>query len=78
MKEQPDRILRDAEVGGLTGLSRTTRWRLSRDGKFPKPLELSDGTVGWRESDLLEWIATRRPKSNPSRSPHEAEASLQK
>jgi len=78
MNEMPDRILRTVEVGNLTGLSRTTRWRLVKNGKFPKPLELSDGTVGWRESELLEWIATRRPKSNSSRSQRESEASLQK
>jgi prophage regulatory protein len=55
-----DRILRDAEVGDRTGLSRTTRWRLIREGKFPRPLKLTEhGAIGWRQSSIDAWVASR-------------------
>jgi prophage regulatory protein len=59
----PARILRDAEVGRLTGLSRTTRWRRVRDGDFPMPLQLGDGSraVGWYAADIERWLASLKP-----------------
>ena len=38
---EPDRFLREPEVQHITGLSRTTRWRLQRDGKFPYRRQIS-------------------------------------
>jgi prophage regulatory protein len=57
-----DRILREAEVKELSGLSRTTRWRLIRDGKFPTPKSLTAHAIGWRETEILAWIAACQPK----------------
>jgi prophage regulatory protein len=54
-----DRILRDAEVRDRTGLSRTTRWRLVRADKFPKPVRLTEHAIGWRESAIEAWLASR-------------------
>ena len=45
MNQQPIRILRDREVGDLTKLSKTTRWRLEKSGSFPKRLQLSKKPV---------------------------------
>jgi predicted DNA-binding transcriptional regulator AlpA len=53
------RILRTIEVAALTGLSRTTIWRLERAGQFPKRLQLSRNRVGWLETDLEQWIESR-------------------
>ena len=58
-----DRIVREAECRALTGLSRTTRWRLERAGGFPRRLRLSKNTVGWRFAELAEWIASRQRAS---------------
>jgi prophage regulatory protein len=55
-----DRILRDAEVRERTGLSRTTRWRLIKAGEFPSGLKLTEHAVGWRESDIDAWLASRQ------------------
>jgi len=54
-----DRILRDQDVRDRTGLSRTTRWRLIRAEKFPKPVNLTEHAVGWRESAIDGWLASR-------------------
>jgi prophage regulatory protein len=55
-----DRILRDDEVRERTGLSRTTRWRLIKADKFPKPVKITDHAIGWRESSIDEWLASRQ------------------
>jgi predicted DNA-binding transcriptional regulator AlpA len=44
----PDKIIRSKEVQELTGLSRTTIWRLEREGKFPARVPLTASNVGWR------------------------------
>lgn len=54
-----ERIIRSKEVQEITGLSRTTIWRLERAGKFPARVALSSSIVGWRSSDIIQWIATR-------------------
>ena len=51
------RILGEPEVHRLTNLSRTTRWRLEREGKFPKRVRLSGNRVGWQADEVLAWIA---------------------
>jgi prophage regulatory protein len=49
-----------------TGLSRMTIYRLENRGEFPKRKQLSPNSVGWLESEVDEWIATRRsPQSHP-------------
>ena len=51
-----DRLIRDPECGQMSGLSRSQRWRLERDGHFPKRRHASPNVVGWLESELLEWL----------------------
>jgi prophage regulatory protein len=50
------KILGEPEVHRLTSLSRTTRWRLEREGKFPRRLRLSGNRIGWRADEILAWI----------------------
>ena len=57
--EAPDRILRAKEVQEITGLSRTTIWRLERSGRFPARVPLTASNVGWRQGDIQEWIRSR-------------------
>jgi prophage regulatory protein len=57
---KPDRILRWPEVKEQTGLSRTTAWREVRAGRFPAPIKLTDHAIGWRQSDLDDWLSSRQ------------------
>jgi prophage regulatory protein len=56
---------RDAEIISprhvrlVVGISPITIWRLRREGKFPAPLRLTKGRIGWRRSDLNAWLAER-------------------
>ncbi len=56
----PDRIIRAGEVQKITGLSRTTVWRLERRGEFPDRVPLGPGSVGWKLSEVERWISTRK------------------
>ena len=58
-KTNPERIVRAKELQELTGLSRTTIWRMERDGKFPSRIPLSGSSVGWRYTELMDWMRTR-------------------
>lgn len=40
-------------------LSRTTLWRLERDGIFPRRIQISPGRVGWLESEVDRYVAER-------------------
>ena len=63
---QPDRLIRLRDVLGLTGLSRSTLYRKKRVGDFPESVELGARVVGWWESEVRAWMASR-PKSRGSR-----------
>lgn len=54
-----DRIIRAKEVQDITGLSRTTIWRMESKGQFPQRIPLSAGSVGWKLSDVELWIKSR-------------------
>ena len=52
----PDRILSRSEFRELTGISRTSEWDLSRQGKLP-PLVVIDGRkLGYLESAYNQWL----------------------
>ena len=59
-----DRFIREAECREVTGLSRTTRWRLEREGKFPKRRLISKHAVAWLESEVQEWLQARAALSD--------------
>ena len=41
------------------GLSRSTIWRLERDGCFPKRRVVTANTVAWNEAEIDEWIQSK-------------------
>jgi prophage regulatory protein len=49
-----------AEVRALTGLGRSTIYDQMNRGKFPHPVKLTGKIVGWPESSLSAWIASRQ------------------
>lgn len=58
-----DRLLPWPKVRDMTGLSRTTAWRRQKAGDFPLAVQISPGRVGWWESELTTWKASRHPRS---------------
>ena len=55
----PLKLLRFPAIRERTGLSRTTIWRLERDGDFPRHRKISRNAVAWVEEEVLEWIRAR-------------------
>jgi prophage regulatory protein len=56
-------ILRLPDVVSRTGLSRTVIYRRITDRTFPKPVALGQRAIGWRESDIIDWIDSLTTKS---------------
>jgi prophage regulatory protein len=55
------KLIRKADLPQYTGLQRTTIAELIKDGKFPKPIQLTDEgrTLAWLECEVLAWQASR-------------------
>ena len=56
------RFIREPECRRITGLSRTTRWRMEKVGTFPKPYKLSPNISAYKSSEIQRWIDERRPE----------------
>jgi len=56
-----DPIIKLPEVATLTGLSRSSIYRLAAAGEFPQPLKLGPRSSGWRSSSIAEWLDSRQP-----------------
>lgn len=41
---------------GVTGMSRTSLYRLIESGNFPKPIRPLPGIVAWRAGDIRQWL----------------------
>lgn len=54
-----EKLHRLPAVRETTGLSKASIYELIAKGKFPRPIRIGERAVGWRESDLMTWIATR-------------------
>ena len=51
-----DRILRLAEVCKVTGLARSSIYLGMNQGTFPQSVRLGMKSVGWRFSQIQEWL----------------------
>ena len=54
-----DRLLRRRQVEEITGLSRSSIYRLMRNGDFPSPVRVGPSAVRWKASDISAWLESR-------------------
>ena len=54
-----DRVLTTRELLEKIPLDRSTLWRMSREGRFIKPIHLTRSRIGWRWSSVLAWLSER-------------------
>jgi prophage regulatory protein len=54
-----DPIIRPRQIRAATGLSKPTIYRMMEKGEFPRPMKLSAGAVGWRQSTIEKWREER-------------------
>jgi len=53
-------VERSRRVEQRVGLSRTAIYRLRLRGEFPAPIRLTPKTIGWRASEVTNWIDERQ------------------
>jgi prophage regulatory protein len=56
-----DRYIRRPELIQLIGTTAVSIWRWEKAGLFPKRRRIGPGSVGWLESEVNAWIASRQP-----------------
>ncbi|WP_407056669.1 helix-turn-helix transcriptional regulator [Burkholderia cepacia] len=64
-------ILRRRQVERCTGLSRSTIYKRMRDGTFPPTIPLGGRMVGWRATDIEQFLAD--PSRYRASQAHEAD-----
>lgn len=57
----PAVFLRRPQVQQITGLSRTSIYRLIDQNLFPRPMQIGPNSVAWHSGDLNAWIESRKP-----------------
>ena len=55
----PERIITAKQRREMIPYSDMHIWRLEKAGTFPRRIRLGPGRVGWRLSEILEWINKR-------------------
>ena len=63
--ETASRILRLNAVLDRTGLSRSTLYRKVERGTFPAQVRISERCIGWRESEVEQWLRNPMFYSRP-------------
>ena len=54
-----DRLLRRRQVEEITGMSRSTIYKMMQNGDFPRPVKIGPAAVRWRSSDIRAWVESR-------------------
>ena len=50
------KIVSAKEASKMTSFSTGHLRRLAKEGKFPKPIQISENRSGWLEEDVNKWI----------------------
>ena len=56
MRNFNDRFVREEECKHISGLSRATRHRWHKIGKFPAPIRINGSVTVWKHSELMQWV----------------------
>ena len=61
MSAEPlERLLSIKQITAETGISRSTIYRLLRNGTFPTPIRLGKRGMRWLESEIKAWLRKRK------------------
>lgn len=59
--ESPTLFLRLPAVMKMTGLGRSTIYRMVAANTFPSPVRIASRAIAWRRADLDRWSESRSP-----------------
>ena len=54
-----NKLLRRRQVEEITGIGRSSIYRLMKSGEFPQRVKVGRNAVRWRESDITAWVESR-------------------
>ena len=60
---QRDRLIRLPEVELLTGLKKSTIYRLCRAREFPPSVQISGRATAWSENHVRQWVQSKISES---------------
>ena len=58
--ERASEIIRIEEVAKIVKLCRSSIHLQTRDGRFPPKIKLGPKSVGWRKSDIIQWVEGKK------------------
>ena len=58
------KLIRIKEVMEITGMSRTSIYDMSHDGRFPKFVRLSQRSSAWIHEEVLLWVESKIAERN--------------
>ena len=67
-----DRLLRCRQVEEITGIGRSSIYRLMKKGKFPQRVRIGSKAVRWRASVIMAWVDSRPVAKGEFDSPNAA------
>lgn len=60
MSNKSFRLIRAAELAEILSVSPATIWRMEKEGRLPPKVKLSPGTVGWIESEIFDFLKSKK------------------
>ena len=65
-----DRLMRRRQVEEVTGMSRSSIYRLMQNGDFPRPVRVGRAAVRWRARDIATWLESLHMAGYETGPPH--------
>jgi prophage regulatory protein len=61
-----DRLVKEKERLLITTISKAQAFQLERQGRFPQRRRISNRSVAWLLSELLDWVKSREVVTSPA------------
>jgi prophage regulatory protein len=61
-----DRLVKEKERLQITTISKAQAFQLERQGRFPRRRRISNRSVAWLLSELLDWVHSREIVISPT------------
>lgn len=59
-------FIKSKDVEQMLGLSRTSLWRMEREGDFPRRRVIAPNRVAYVRDEIMKWVRTRPLAELPS------------
>jgi prophage regulatory protein len=66
------RLYDESECKHLTKYSRAQRWRMEKEGRFPKRVKLGERRIAWVADEVDEWASQRAAERDAEAAPKAA------